>query len=176
MIQKFECQLSCLSAQAKHSKRSRNLDSRSVWSRGIRCQNRTARRIATKSMFRVAVKQCQGIFTWPLMVYLKFKCCGAIDYQDWKLSKYVNDSAQNEETLKKYNRVAESCCKTPSKLCAARDHPSNINYRVSLVQVLNVLHLVPKRSNFHSPFLQGLHVLSGRVHLTPHTATRRGGM
>ena len=26
--------------------------------------------------------------------------------------------------------VAESCCKTPSKLCARSDHPSNINYAV----------------------------------------------
>lgn len=26
-----------------------------------------------------------------------------------------------------YNLVSESCCKSPSKLCAIRDHPSNIN-------------------------------------------------
>jgi hypothetical protein len=32
-----------------------------------------------------------------------------------------------------YNRASESCCKTPSNLCAKRDHPSNINHNVNFI-------------------------------------------
>ena len=45
------------------------------------------------SRFRVPVKQSQGITTSALMFYLMLNNCGAIDFQDWKLSKCVNDSA-----------------------------------------------------------------------------------
>ena len=44
---------------------------------------------------------------------------------DWRDSKYI----VSHEFLKEgsFNKVAESCCKSPSNLCAVRDHPSNIN-------------------------------------------------
>lgn len=62
------------------------------------------------------------------------KCCGATDFLDWKSSKYIlsqNNTSHiaNEPNSKKYNQVAESCCKSPSHLCARRTHPSNINYK-----------------------------------------------
>ena len=40
-----------------------------------------------------------------------------------------------EQNDVKINLVAESCCKTPSKYCAVSDHPSNINYNVSIIHV-----------------------------------------
>jgi CD151 antigen len=57
---------------------------------------------------------------------IKFKCCGASNFLDYRKSKYVRNN-----TIVGFNLVAESCCKTPAKLCAKRDHPSNINYNVS---------------------------------------------
>ena len=64
----------------------------------------------------------------------KFKCCGATNFLDWTSSKYVQDSKMRAALAGKnnsYNRASESCCKTPSNLCAKRDHPSNINHNVN---------------------------------------------
>lgn len=54
----------------------------------------------------------------------KFKCCGAVDFSDWSSSSYILSQKISPDTP--YNKVAESCCKSPSTLCAVRDHPSNI--------------------------------------------------
>lgn len=56
----------------------------------------------------------------------KFKCCGANDFTDWVGSNYIlMQQASAKDNL--YNKVSESCCKSPSENCAIRDHPSNIN-------------------------------------------------
>lgn len=52
---------------------------------------------------------------------LEFRCCGAQSFEDWRHSKWIKMS---EDPLK----TPDSCCKSPSNLCAERDHPSNINY------------------------------------------------
>ena len=52
---------------------------------------------------------------------------------DWQNSKFVQQSKSLND--KSYNKVAESCCKTPSNLCAIRDHPSNINIRVCALAI-----------------------------------------
>lgn len=52
----------------------------------------------------------------------EFHCCGALSYSDWAGSEWVvSGDAYN-------NTVPDSCCKTPSRLCGVRDHPSNIWY------------------------------------------------
>ncbi|CAF0702809.1 unnamed protein product [Brachionus calyciflorus] len=62
---------------------------------------------------------------------IKFKCCGANDFRDWFDSKYVQANNITEFQLEntRYNLVSESCCKTPSNLCAKRIHPSNIYHK-----------------------------------------------
>ena len=62
----------------------------------------------------------------------KLKCCGAINFNDWKQSQFVRAASNTSGSRPAvYNKVAESCCKSPSTLCAKRDHPSNINLKVS---------------------------------------------
>ena len=59
-----------------------------------------------------------------------FKCCGGSDFTDWTASNYIlaqQASASSRSLPNLYNKVAESCCKSPSANCAIRDHPSNIN-------------------------------------------------
>jgi hypothetical protein len=74
----------------------------------------------------------------------KLKCCGASNFLDWKDSNYVrNANKTSTDSLKTdihFNLVAESCCKTPSKLCGKRTHPSNINYYVidSFIKILEI--------------------------------------
>ncbi|CAG9091481.1 unnamed protein product [Plutella xylostella] len=53
----------------------------------------------------------------------EFKCCGAINYQDWRHSPWHQHEPRQ--------LVPDSCCKTVSPRCGARDHPSNIHYVVS---------------------------------------------
>ncbi|CAG9563324.1 unnamed protein product [Danaus chrysippus] len=50
----------------------------------------------------------------------EFKCCGAVRYDDWRKSVWH----EHDPRL----LVPESCCKTPTSRCGARDHPSNIYY------------------------------------------------
>lgn len=51
----------------------------------------------------------------------KFRCCGAIQFEDWMHSKWI----ENNRTQ---NLVPDSCCKTITFECGVRDHPSNIHY------------------------------------------------
>lgn len=55
-------------------------------------------------------------------MHTTFHCCGADSYKDWKYSRWLR------EDVKTHNKAPDSCCKTPSYQCAARDHPSNIYY------------------------------------------------
>ncbi|XP_061706337.1 CD151 antigen-like [Cydia pomonella] len=50
----------------------------------------------------------------------EFKCCGAVDYKDWRRSMWHE---YDSELL-----VPDSCCKTATPRCGSRDHPSNIYY------------------------------------------------
>lgn len=47
----------------------------------------------------------------------EFKCCGSHNYTDWTENVWLE---QNQLL------VPDSCCKTRTDLCGARDHPSNI--------------------------------------------------
>ncbi|XP_076303616.1 CD151 antigen isoform X3 [Lasioglossum baleicum] len=55
---------------------------------------------------------------------MEFKCCGALRFEDWLVSEWHKD----ENVLKDFSLVPDSCCKTPTHLCGRRDHPSNIHY------------------------------------------------
>lgn len=58
-------------------------------------------------------------------------CCGAIRFEDWKYSAWLQtDRADLFRTTEK-RLVPDSCCLTMSELCGLRDHPSNIPYTVS---------------------------------------------
>lgn len=59
---------------------------------------------------------------------INFKCCGASNFLDWSISKYVKLS-ESTSTSQVFNKVAESCCKTPDALCGNLIHASNINYK-----------------------------------------------
>lgn len=50
----------------------------------------------------------------------KLHCCGAVNYEDWSQSPWIQDGAV-------INKVPDSCCKTVTEYCGFRDHPSNIN-------------------------------------------------
>jgi len=50
------------------------------------------------------------------------KCCGAESYEDWRQTLWWT------EDLRQSNKVPDSCCKTISRFCGVRDHPSNIYY------------------------------------------------
>lgn len=53
----------------------------------------------------------------------KFKCCGAINFEDWERSVWLKKNPHLRNT------VPDSCCKTESRYCGVRNHPSNINDR-----------------------------------------------
>ncbi|TNM90799.1 hypothetical protein fugu_003088, partial [Takifugu bimaculatus] len=54
--------------------------------------------------------------------YQQFKCCGSNGSSDWAESIFIRSGANGR-------LVPDSCCKTSTKLCGLRDHPSNI-YKV----------------------------------------------
>lgn len=51
----------------------------------------------------------------------EYKCCGALDPEDWQYSLWLKNNPRVNNT------VPDSCCKTYSKYCGVRNHPSNIN-------------------------------------------------
>ncbi|GBP81301.1 Tetraspanin-11 [Eumeta japonica] len=53
----------------------------------------------------------------------EFKCCGAVRFDDWRHSPWHD---HDRRLL-----VPDSCCKTITNRCGARDHPSNIYYNNS---------------------------------------------
>ncbi|XP_023942113.1 CD151 antigen [Bicyclus anynana] len=59
----------------------------------------------------------------------EFKCCGATRYSDWRKSAWH----EHDPRL----LVPDSCCKTVSARCGARDHPSNIYYHGCIRQFTN---------------------------------------
>ncbi|KAK6630373.1 hypothetical protein RUM44_005040 [Polyplax serrata] len=61
---------------------------------------------------------------------LQFKCCGAVRFEDWRHSKWFQQSRKTSNNL-----VPDSCCKTPSLNCGIRDHPSNIQYNGCLYRL-----------------------------------------
>jgi len=52
-----------------------------------------------------------------------FRCCGADSYEDWTRSGWWAATS-----VRQSRAVPDSCCKTESVMCGARDHPSNIYY------------------------------------------------
>lgn len=58
----------------------------------------------------------------------ELSCCGAVSYYDWRGSDWFQLS--DEKAL-----VPDSCCKTLSPGCGARDHPSNIPYTGCIHQI-----------------------------------------
>jgi len=54
-------------------------------------------------------------------IQTELSCCGAESYSDWLTSGWYLNSTDK-------NPVPDSCCKTFSEGCGARDHPSNIPY------------------------------------------------
>nr|XP_022913448.1 CD151 antigen-like isoform X1 [Onthophagus taurus]XP_022913452.1 CD151 antigen-like isoform X1 [Onthophagus taurus] len=67
----------------------------------------------------------------------EFKCCGAMDFEDWQRSKW---KTENSSVI---NKVPDSCCKTLTEHCGIRDHPSNIYYDPCFFKIeeLIILHL-----------------------------------
>jgi len=53
-------------------------------------------------------------------IQTKYSCCGVSSYVDWSESTWH----KNHPLMK----VPDSCCKTVTDGCGARDHPSNIDY------------------------------------------------
>lgn len=53
---------------------------------------------------------------------IEFKCCGAESFEDWKYCRWFKSNGTGGR------KTPDSCCKSPSDLCALRDHPSNIDY------------------------------------------------
>jgi len=51
-----------------------------------------------------------------------FKCCGAEGFEDWRHSSWWSSDHRNS------NKVPDSCCKSISRMCGVRDHPSNVYY------------------------------------------------
>ncbi|XP_023332388.1 CD151 antigen [Eurytemora carolleeae] len=49
-------------------------------------------------------------------------CCGAQSFEDWSSTVWSTSGIRGS------NQVPDSCCKTVSRLCGVRDHPSNIYY------------------------------------------------
>lgn len=58
-------------------------------------------------------------------VCYQFKCCGSNSSADWAKSVWIRSREGNSRV------VPDSCCKTRTKLCGRRDHPSNI-YKVEV--------------------------------------------
>jgi len=50
------------------------------------------------------------------------QCCGAASFEDWSRSEWIQSDARG------HNKVPDSCCKSVSRFCGVRDHPSNIYY------------------------------------------------
>lgn len=50
----------------------------------------------------------------------EYRCCGAVNFEDWKYSRWLKSNP------KLNNTVPDSCCRTESKSCGIRNHPSNI--------------------------------------------------
>ena len=61
-----------------------------------------------------------------LSSFRQFRCCGGVSYREWGSSRW-------REMTQRAGSVPDSCCKTPSPGCGARDHPSNIWYTVSTI-------------------------------------------
>jgi len=53
---------------------------------------------------------------------MTLRCCGAESYEDWRNSQWWS------KDIRQNNKVPDSCCKSVSRLCGVRDHPSNIYY------------------------------------------------
>ncbi|XP_031561332.1 CD151 antigen-like isoform X2 [Actinia tenebrosa] len=51
---------------------------------------------------------------------MEYHCCGDIGAESWNSTSWKRERRGN-------NTVPDSCCKTYSKHCGLRDHPSNIN-------------------------------------------------
>ncbi|XP_076310725.1 CD151 antigen-like isoform X1 [Tachypleus tridentatus] len=51
----------------------------------------------------------------------KYKCCGALDFEDWHYSRWLKENPDVK------NKVPDSCCITETPSCGVRDHPSNIH-------------------------------------------------
>jgi len=62
----------------------------------------------------------KGITNSVDRIQKEYSCCGANSFTDWSESGWA---LQNPG-----QRVPDSCCKTESPGCGARDHPSNIPY------------------------------------------------
>jgi len=53
---------------------------------------------------------------------MTFRCCGAEGFEDWRVSAWWISK------LRHSNKVPDSCCKSVSRSCGVRDHPSNVHY------------------------------------------------
>ncbi|GAB6031816.1 hypothetical protein CHUAL_010218 [Chamberlinius hualienensis] len=73
----------------------------------------------------------------------QYRCCGAVNYEDWKYSRWLL-RASVSKINKINNTVPDSCCKTRSLYCGARNHPSNINERSCISKFEGIIreHLV----------------------------------
>ncbi|KAK3593918.1 hypothetical protein CHS0354_011521 [Potamilus streckersoni] len=58
----------------------------------------------------------------------QFQCCGTRDFQDWRYSKWKKNENDTRVT-------PDSCCKTPSLMCALSDSPNNIYYLGCSIQL-----------------------------------------
>jgi len=56
------------------------------------------------------------------LLQTRLECCGADSFEDWATTQWVSRG------INQSNKVPDSCCKTVSRHCGVRDHPSNIYY------------------------------------------------
>jgi len=56
------------------------------------------------------------------LLQTRLECCGADSFEDWATTQWVSRG------INLSNKVPDSCCKTVSRHCGVRDHPSNIYY------------------------------------------------
>ena len=59
------------------------------------------------------------------------KCCGDSNFFSW------NATAWRQSDMSVNNSVPDSCCKTVSKFCGKRHHPSNIYHEVRMINTSN---------------------------------------
>ncbi|KAL1007006.1 hypothetical protein UPYG_G00080610 [Umbra pygmaea] len=59
----------------------------------------------------------------------EFKCCGINQSSDWDANQFIHPKEADNSVVQAKKVVPDSCCKTQTKHCGYRDHPSNI-YKV----------------------------------------------
>ncbi|VDD97953.1 unnamed protein product [Enterobius vermicularis] len=64
-------------------------------------------------------------------LHLKGRCCGAVDFEDWRNSMWWQNANNDTDALNQLYmmHVPDFCCRTITPNCGQSDHPSNIFYK-----------------------------------------------